>query len=119
MKKSAKYETSDGVKFYYEHDAKNHARSLKDRNVTSLNEVAEKVAEKLILEKKAAKIKETVKDAKEDFRQVLKKVELAQSEEELVEFEADERKSIIDAVAKRRMEIAAEETELEESETTK
>ena len=55
------YETSDGTPFFRDHDAKNHAKSLKDKTVKTVERGAEPVKEKTV---KAVKTSEKVEAPK-------------------------------------------------------
>lgn len=101
------YVTSDGQKFYQENDAKNHGKTLKDKTVEPVyNQSKLEKAEDVNIEDTGAS-KEVIKDTpKEDWKVVLGKIEKAETLEELDQFKADTRPSVVKALAAKKEELS-------------
>lgn len=89
------YKTSDGEKFYLEHNAKLHAKGLQDKTVTPVERGA------------AVSPEADGQDERLDYREAIKQIKAAESLEDLASFEDYPQKSVQEALAAKVQELTA------------
>ncbi|GAQ15435.1 hypothetical protein MODO_3131 [Myroides odoratimimus] len=99
------YQTSDGIKFYHEQDAKNHALSLEDRKVNQVDGEQKKVDSKSgdFAQQENREPKTNNKSAAE----LIAEIKQVETLEQLNAYEVHKQVTVKAAVEKRRSELTA------------